>query len=80
MNKETSGGIDIKRIKGLLFDVDGDKDLDLYIVSGGFESLAGSDRNKDRLYINNGIGEVLRAEDMLPDVSASGSCVRAADI
>ncbi|MCG8310913.1 MAG: VCBS repeat-containing protein, partial [Cytophagales bacterium] len=64
----------------LLFDADDDKDLDLYIASGGFESLSGGDRNKDRLYINNGKGEFSLSKHSLPDVSANGSCVRAADI
>lgn len=64
----------------LIFDFDGDEDLDLYIASGGFESLSGSDRNQDRLYINNGLGEFSISEGTLPDVSGNGSCVRAADI
>jgi hypothetical protein len=64
----------------LLFDADADGDLDLYIVSGGFESLTGSERNKDRLYINNGAGVFELDESRIPDLTDNGSCVRAADI
>lgn len=64
----------------LLFDADGDEDLDLYVVSGGYESLSGSDRSKDRLYTNNGFGEFTLSEHSIPEVSANGSCVRAADL
>jgi len=64
----------------LLFDADGDEDLDLYIVSGGFESASGGDRNQDRLYINNGRGEFAINWSALPDVSANGSCIRATDL
>ena len=63
----------------LLFNADGDGDLDLYISSGGFESMSGNERNQDRLYINNGLGEFSLGNSVLPNVSANGSCVRAAD-
>ncbi|GAB3318684.1 VCBS repeat-containing protein [Larkinella ripae] len=65
----------------LLFDADGDKDLDLYVVEGGAERPA-SDRAfyQDRLYLNNGRGDFSPAPaNTLPDLSGSGSCVVAAD-
>jgi hypothetical protein len=62
----------------LLFDADGDHDLDLYIVSGSIEGAADTDY-QDRLYLNNGKGKFEVATDALPETKASGSCVRAAD-
>jgi hypothetical protein len=61
----------------LFFDADGDRDLDLYVVSGGSENAEGSEAQQDRLYINNGKGEFTSAT--LPDTKTSGSCVVAAD-
>lgn len=63
----------------LLFDADGDGDLDLYAVSGSMEYLESAPQYQDRLYTNNGRGKFTFAPDALPELRTSGSCVRAAD-
>lgn len=64
----------------LLFDADGDGDLDLYAVSGSYEFGEGDARLQDRLYRNDGKGRFLWDPKALPEETSSGSCVRAADI
>ncbi|MGL6269447.1 MAG: FG-GAP-like repeat-containing protein, partial [Chitinophagaceae bacterium] len=64
----------------LLFDADGDRDLDLYIASGGYESKAGSLNYQDRLYINQGNGKFLPDSQALPQNFVSKSCVKASDV
>jgi len=58
-----------------LIDVDGDKDLDMIIVSGGNEFNVGDAALQDRLYINNGKGNFTKKSNGLPKYLTSGSCV-----
>lgn len=64
------------------FDVDGDNDLDLYVVSGSGEFYQGNSRLlRDRLYINDGTGVYSRAAaDVLPNDQTGGSKALPSDI
>jgi hypothetical protein len=62
------------------FDADNDKDLDIYVTSGGTEFSSSSRALWDRLYINDGKGNFIKNEQILPAGKfESTSCVRAAD-
>ena len=62
------------------FDADGDEDLDLYIVSGGSSKPANDPHYQDRLYLNDGRGNLHPAPaGSLPFHPASGSCVAPCD-
>jgi len=63
----------------LLFDADGDNDNDLYIAGGGNEFAEGSVYYQDRLYVNDGKGNFKNDPHALPVLTASASCVVAAD-
>lgn len=64
----------------LLFDSDGDSDLDLYIVSGGTDVVGEHDYYKDRLYRNDGTGQFTLCKNCLPEINVSGGTVEAADM
>lgn len=61
-------------------DVDGDGDLDLYVVSGGNEFYNTMPEQADRLYINDGKGNFERDTKALPVLLQNKSCVRPTDI
>lgn len=66
----------------LLFDADGDHDLDLYAVGGSTE-FGRLDKNpaayRHRLLLNDGRGHFTEAMNTLPNLESSGSCITAAD-
>ncbi|HTE23785.1 VCBS repeat-containing protein [Flavitalea sp.] len=63
----------------LLFDAEGDGDLDLYAVSGGSEFPADTKNYQDQFYINAGKGKFLLSPQAIPQNFTSKSCVKAAD-
>ena len=66
-------------VDALFFDADNDKDLDLYVVSGGNEFYGNMVEQFDRLYINDGKGNFARGKNNLPPMFDNKSCVRPCD-
>lgn len=65
-------------VDAVFFDADGDKDLDLYVVSGGNEFYGKRSELNDRLYINDGKGNFTKSST-LPAMFENKSVVRVAD-
>jgi len=61
-----------------LVDIDGDRDLDLYVVTGGAEYTTGDDELADVLYLNDGKGQFTRSASFDGGRDA-GSCIAPAD-
>lgn len=61
------------------FDVENDGDLDLYVASGGGEFSPNSQYYQDRLYINDGSGQLRKSTGLLPNMQTSSSCVKPCD-
>ncbi|MBR9998916.1 MAG: VCBS repeat-containing protein, partial [Cyclobacteriaceae bacterium] len=62
------------------FDADNDGDPDLLVVSGGNEYILPNPFMKDRLYLNQGDGNFIRADKNLPAIYHNGSCFAPGDI
>jgi len=63
----------------ILFDADGDGDLDLYLSRGGYESKPNTAAYQDQFLINDGKGNFTINALALPQNFTSKSCVRAID-
>lgn len=70
---------DADDVGAAFFDADGDRDLDLYVVSGGNEPPTSPEQLFDRLYLNDGRAHFTKSIGLLPNLSANGSCVKPAD-
>ena len=66
-------------VDAVFFDMEGDGDLDLYVVSGGNEYSNQSPALLDRIYMNDGQGNFSFVKKRIPSFYASGSCVRVGD-
>ncbi|MEA1786415.1 VCBS repeat-containing protein [Arenibacter sp. GZD96] len=62
-------------------DVNGDGYVDIYVASGGYHNYEEKDlRLQDRLYLGDGKGNFRKAENALPKMYSSKSCVAVHDI
>ncbi|MBT8218389.1 MAG: VCBS repeat-containing protein, partial [Bacteroidia bacterium] len=64
-------------VDAAFFDLEGDDDLDLYVVSGGNKYPERTREVEDRIYINDGKGRFTRLAADLP--STNGACVAISD-
>ena len=63
----------------LLFDADNDKDLDLYLASGGNEFEVNSTFYQDQIFLNDGNGNFKYSPERLPKMNTPSSCVVSSD-
>ncbi|MFQ6615348.1 MAG: VCBS repeat-containing protein [Fidelibacterota bacterium] len=67
-------------VDATFFDANGDGFVDLYVVRGGNEFWGKMGPLRDRLYMNDGRGQLRRAKDALPEIHANGACVEPVDV
>lgn len=68
-----------EELGSLLFDADGDGDLDLYLVHGSNQYETGSTLYQDVMMVNDGKGNFSLAANALPKETSCGQVVKAAD-
>ncbi|GAB3645648.1 VCBS repeat-containing protein [Echinicola sediminis] len=62
-------------------DLNGDGHLDLYVCSGGYGNFLPTDpKLQDRVYLNDGKGNLTKSSDALPKMLTSSGCVTLSDI
>jgi len=67
-------------MESVLFDFDGDEDLDLYVVSGGNQYDDNSSYYQDRIYLNDGKGNFIKHDEAaLQSFSKNGKAVSVID-
>jgi hypothetical protein len=66
-------------VDAAFFDANGDGHQDLFVVSGGNEFWGKAEQLRDRLYVNDGRGNFVRARNALPDYFENGSSVAVGD-
>jgi enediyne biosynthesis protein E4 len=79
-NKSIEADSACEDVDAVFFDADGDNDVDLYVVSGGYEFAEKDAMLRDRLYMNNGRGVFAKNKGKLPDILANKHRVAPADI
>ncbi|PWT94839.1 MAG: RNA-binding protein, partial [Bacteroidetes bacterium] len=67
-------------IDAVFFDADGDKDLDLCVVGGGYEFSSDNSALLPRIFINDGKGHFSFKAAAVSNLFVNASCVKAADI
>ncbi len=63
----------------VFLDADGDKDMDLYVVSAGYDLPEDSPLLNDRLYLNDGSGNFVAGLNVLPEMLVSGKGIAKGD-
>ncbi|MEP7108042.1 MAG: VCBS repeat-containing protein [Ferruginibacter sp.] len=67
-------------VDAVFFDANGDGYSDLYVVSGGNEPPVSALAREDRLYLNDGKGHFMKANNFLSQKYENKSCVAVADV
>ena len=66
-------------VDAAFFDAEGDGDLDLYVVGGGYEYLPNDLLLQNRLYINDGKGNFTKNDEAFPPHLFADACVEVFD-
>lgn len=67
-------------VDAAFFDANGDGYADLYVVSGGNEYANHSPYLLDRLYLNDGHGNLSKSVNSIPPIAQNKSCITVGDI